>query len=111
MSKRIRGPEYVTFSFLSLKLAGEHPGFCRRHRALCLGVAHRYRRFRGHTIRALQGDYLPLFPVADGGMANMANEWVDLSDEKLARVAQDGLQGQGAPVEAMRRLRVAIETA
>jgi hypothetical protein len=45
------------------------------------------------------------------GWADMANEWADLSNEKLARVAQDGLQGQGAPVEAMRRLRVAIESA
>lgn len=41
----------------------------------------------------------------------MSDEWRALSDEKLARVAQDGLQGQGAPVEAMRRLRVALETA
>ncbi len=41
----------------------------------------------------------------------MTDEWRDLSDEKLARVAQGGLQGQGAPVEAMRRLRVAIEIA
>lgn len=40
----------------------------------------------------------------------MSDEWRALSDEKLARVAQDGMQGQGAPVEAMRRLRVAIET-
>ncbi len=39
----------------------------------------------------------------------MTNEWTELTDEKLARIAQDGLQGQGAPVEAMRRLRVAIE--
>ena len=39
----------------------------------------------------------------------MTNEWTQLSDEKLARIAQDGMQGQGAPVEAMRRLRVAIE--
>ena len=39
----------------------------------------------------------------------MPNEWMDLSDEKLAAIAQQGLQGQGAPVEAMRRLRVAIE--
>jgi hypothetical protein len=39
----------------------------------------------------------------------MTDEWRQLSDEKLARVAQDGLQGQGAPVEAMRRLRAAIE--
>lgn len=39
----------------------------------------------------------------------MANEWTELTDDKLARIAQDGLQGQGAPVEAMRRLRVAIE--
>jgi hypothetical protein len=41
----------------------------------------------------------------------MSDEWRALSDEKLARIAQDGLQGQGAPVEAMRRLRVALETA
>jgi hypothetical protein len=41
----------------------------------------------------------------------MIDEWQQLSDEKLARIAQDGLQGQGAPVEAMRRLRVAIDTA
>ena len=41
----------------------------------------------------------------------MTNEWTQLSDEKLARIAQDGMQGQGAPVEAMRRLRVAIEEA
>jgi len=44
-------------------------------------------------------------------MANMANKWTNLSEEELARVAQDDLQGQGAPVEAMRRLRVAIESA
>ena len=36
----------------------------------------------------------------------MTNEWSELTDEKLARIAQEGLQGQGAPVEAMRRLRV-----
>jgi hypothetical protein len=41
----------------------------------------------------------------------MSGEWRALSDEKLARIARDGLQGQGAPVEAMRRLRVALETA
>ncbi len=41
----------------------------------------------------------------------MTDEWRNLSDEKLASVAQEGLQGQGAPVEAMRRLRVAIEIA
>ncbi len=41
----------------------------------------------------------------------MTDEWRGLSDEKLARIAQDGLQGQGAPVEAMRRLRLAIEAA
>ena len=41
--------------------------------------------------------------------AHMTDEWRKLSDEELARIAQDGLQGQGAPVEAMRRLRVAIE--
>jgi hypothetical protein len=31
----------------------------------------------------------------------MTDEWRHLSDEKLARLAQDGLQGQGATVEAM----------
>jgi hypothetical protein len=41
----------------------------------------------------------------------MSDEWQTLSDEKLARIAQDDLQGQGAPVEAMRRLRLALETA
>lgn len=41
----------------------------------------------------------------------MSDEWRALSDEQLARIAQDGLQGQGAPVEAMRRLRVALESA
>lgn len=39
----------------------------------------------------------------------MANEWRDLSDDKLAHIAQEGLQGQGSPVGAMRRLRVTIE--
>ena len=39
----------------------------------------------------------------------MANEWTELTDDRLAAIAQQGLQGQGAPVEAMRRLRVAIE--
>jgi hypothetical protein len=39
----------------------------------------------------------------------MTDEWRQLSDDKLTRVAQDGMQGQGATVEAMRRLRVAIE--
>jgi len=47
----------------------------------------------------------------DRQMAAMTNEWAHLSDEKLVRVAQDDLQGQGAPVEAMRRLRAAIESA
>jgi hypothetical protein len=37
------------------------------------------------------------------------NEWKDLPDDELARIAQDGMQGQGAPVEAMRRLRIVIE--
>jgi hypothetical protein len=39
----------------------------------------------------------------------LPNEWTDLTDEKLAHIAQEGMQGQGAPVEAMRRLRVTIE--
>jgi hypothetical protein len=41
----------------------------------------------------------------------MANEWSKLSNDELARIAQNGLQGQGAPVEAMRRLRDALERA
>ena len=41
----------------------------------------------------------------------MTNEWANLPDDKLAKIAQDGLQRQGAPVEAMRRLRIAIEQA
>jgi hypothetical protein len=41
----------------------------------------------------------------------MSDEWTRLSDQQLAKVAQDGLQGQGAPVETMRRLRVALERA
>jgi hypothetical protein len=41
----------------------------------------------------------------------MTNPWTDLPDDQLAKIAQDGLQGQGAPVEAMRRLRIAIERA
>jgi hypothetical protein len=41
----------------------------------------------------------------------MSDEWARLSDQELAKIAQDGLQGQGAPVEAMRRLRVALESA
>jgi hypothetical protein len=49
--------------------------------------------------------------VVQEGAVHMSDEWRALSDEKLARIAQDGLQGQGAPVEAMRRLRVALETA
>ena len=42
-------------------------------------------------------------------MKPVTNEWKELTDEELAKIAQDGLQGQGAPVEAMRRLRDAIE--
>lgn len=41
----------------------------------------------------------------------MTNEWPSLSEEELARVARDDLQGDGALVEAMRRLRAVIETA
>ena len=41
----------------------------------------------------------------------MTDEWKRQTDEKLAKIARDDLQGQGAPVEAMRRLRVAIENA
>jgi hypothetical protein len=39
----------------------------------------------------------------------MTSEWTELTDEKLADVAQQGMQGEGASVEAMRRLRVAVE--
>jgi hypothetical protein len=39
------------------------------------------------------------------------DEWSRLSDQQLTKVAQEGLQGQGAPVEAMRRLRTALERA
>ena len=41
----------------------------------------------------------------------MTDQWINLRDSELAEIAQRGLQGQGAPVEAMRRLRVAIENA
>jgi hypothetical protein len=41
----------------------------------------------------------------------MSDEWSRLSDQQLAKIAQDGLQEQGAPVEAMRRLRLALESA
>jgi hypothetical protein len=39
------------------------------------------------------------------------DEWAKLSDQQLAKIAQEGMQGQGAPVEAMRRLRRALERA
>ena len=38
-------------------------------------------------------------------------EFTAQSDEELIREANDGLQGQGASVEMMRRLRLAIEKA
>jgi hypothetical protein len=41
----------------------------------------------------------------------MSDEWARQSDQQLAKIAQDGLQGQGAPVEGMRRLREAMERA
>lgn len=37
--------------------------------------------------------------------------WAELSDHELAEIAQQGMKGQGAPVEAMRRLRLAIDKA
>jgi hypothetical protein len=43
------------------------------------------------------------------GRREMPNEWPNLTDDKLADIAQEGITGQGAPVEAMRCLRVAIE--
>jgi hypothetical protein len=39
-----------------------------------------------------------------------AKPWKDWTDDELANAAQQGLTGQGAPVEAMRRLRTTIET-
>ena len=39
----------------------------------------------------------------------VTDEWNTLSDEQLAEVAHRDLQGRGAWVEAMRRLRIAIE--
>ena|SRR5262249_33264328 len=39
-----------------------------------------------------------------------AKPWKDWTDDELADAAQQGLHGQGAPVEAMRRLRTTIET-
>ena len=39
----------------------------------------------------------------------VTDEWRALTDEQLAEVAHRDLQGQGAPVEAMRRLRIALE--
>jgi hypothetical protein len=39
----------------------------------------------------------------------MTNQWTELPDDKLAAMAQEGLQGQGAHV--VRRLRVSIERA
>ena len=39
----------------------------------------------------------------------MTDEWSILTDEQLAEVAHRDLQGRGAWVEAMRRLRIAIE--
>ena len=39
----------------------------------------------------------------------MTINWPDISDEELRGQAQAGLTGQGAVVEAMRRLRVSID--
>jgi hypothetical protein len=49
----------------------------------------------------LSGDTLPA--NAYEVVQPMTNEWRDLSDERLAEIAQGGMQGQGAPVEAMRQ--------
>jgi hypothetical protein len=38
----------------------------------------------------------------------MTDKWQNLDDEKLANVADQGLRGQGAVVESMRRLKVAL---
>jgi hypothetical protein len=40
----------------------------------------------------------------------MPINWPDKSDEELRAEAQQGLAGQGAVVEAMRRLRISIDT-
>jgi len=40
----------------------------------------------------------------------MPKEWTEATDEELVKHAQDGMQGQGAVVEAMRRLRVSTES-
>jgi len=37
-------------------------------------------------------------------------EWPERTDGELAQIARDGMQGQGASVEAMRRLRVAMKS-
>ena len=39
----------------------------------------------------------------------MPKPWVDWTDEELANEAQTGIRGQGAVVEATRRLRVSTE--
>lgn len=38
-----------------------------------------------------------------------AKPWKDWTDDELADAAQQGMSGQGAQVEAMRRLRTTIE--
>jgi hypothetical protein len=38
-----------------------------------------------------------------------AKPWKDWTDDELADAAQQGMYGQGAQVEAMRRLRTTIE--
>jgi hypothetical protein len=40
----------------------------------------------------------------------MPKQWTEATDEELVKSAQDGMQGQGAVVEAMRRLRVSTES-
>ena len=69
------------------------------------GVRNRLARHQGHLEG--NGQQLPGQRCAAG--MRVTDEWQALTDEQLAEVAHQDLRGQGAPVEAMRRLRVAIE--
>jgi hypothetical protein len=105
---------------LSSTVAALLEAFSRSHRRRRVG-----RGFgRSPTAKNLlhsQSRLLSLTRASDGGFQGaiaivregktMTSPWTDLPDDQLAKIAQDGLQGQGAPVEAMRRLRIAIERA
>ena len=69
------------------------------------GVRNRLARHQGHLEG--NGQQLPGQRCAAG--MRVTDEWQALTDEQLAEVAHQDLRGQGGPVEAMRRLRVAIE--